>query len=294
MASSIAVTHYSDPGCPWAYSAWPALTTLQWRYGDQLQWRLVMIGLAETAERYLKSGYTPTRQVVGYQRFARDYGMPFGAVPKERICFTGLACRAVVATRLTQPEHEIAVFRALQFGQFVHAQLFDGDAGIRLALDSVPGLDADLVMAELRSDATEAAYEQDRAQTRTAAGSPTEFQGRAAQTDGPVRFTAPSLQFTRTGDAAMLEAGGFQHIDAYDVCIANLDTSLTRRAAPEDVVELLQAFGHPLTTAEVAHAFAPHLVIPDLALTTSKLLEAVGAGRARVTTLGNSALWSAA
>ncbi|MEA2377045.1 MAG: hypothetical protein QOD13_952, partial [Thermoleophilaceae bacterium] len=31
----IDVTHFTDPGCPWAYSAWPAHTTLRWRYGDQ-------------------------------------------------------------------------------------------------------------------------------------------------------------------------------------------------------------------------------------------------------------------
>ncbi|MEA2402680.1 MAG: hypothetical protein QOK00_3083, partial [Thermoleophilaceae bacterium] len=24
----IDVTHFTDPGCPWAYSAWPAHTTL--------------------------------------------------------------------------------------------------------------------------------------------------------------------------------------------------------------------------------------------------------------------------
>ena len=39
------VTHFTDPGCPWAYSAWPAHTTLRWRYGQQLRWTVVMIGL---------------------------------------------------------------------------------------------------------------------------------------------------------------------------------------------------------------------------------------------------------
>ncbi|MCW3015705.1 MAG: hypothetical protein JWO02_2797, partial [Solirubrobacterales bacterium] len=29
----ISVTHFSDPGCPWAYSASPAIAALQWRYG---------------------------------------------------------------------------------------------------------------------------------------------------------------------------------------------------------------------------------------------------------------------
>ena len=40
MAAMIDVTHFTDPGCPWAYSASPALTTLRWRYGDELRWTL--------------------------------------------------------------------------------------------------------------------------------------------------------------------------------------------------------------------------------------------------------------
>src|ERR687886_789453 len=52
------LTLFSDPGCPWAWSAGPAFATLQWRYGDQLQWRLVMIGLSETAEQDKRRGYT--------------------------------------------------------------------------------------------------------------------------------------------------------------------------------------------------------------------------------------------
>ena len=30
----IEVTHFTDPGCPWAYSAWPAHTTLRWRFRE--------------------------------------------------------------------------------------------------------------------------------------------------------------------------------------------------------------------------------------------------------------------
>ena len=43
----IEIVHFSDPGCPWAWSASPHLSVLHWRYGDQLRWRLVMIGLRE-------------------------------------------------------------------------------------------------------------------------------------------------------------------------------------------------------------------------------------------------------
>jgi predicted DsbA family dithiol-disulfide isomerase len=40
--TSITITHYTDPGCPFAWSAEPARRRLQWLYGDQLEWRLRM------------------------------------------------------------------------------------------------------------------------------------------------------------------------------------------------------------------------------------------------------------
>ena len=46
------VTHITDPGCPWAYSIEPSITTLRWRYGDQLEWRIVLIGLTESGAEY--------------------------------------------------------------------------------------------------------------------------------------------------------------------------------------------------------------------------------------------------
>src|SRR4029453_9373644 len=94
-------------------------------------------------------------------------------------------------------------------------------------------------------------YEADRRLARDAEGSPTEFQGKAARTDGPVRYTAPSLVFDRP-DGMCLEAGGFQPVEAYDVLIANLDCSLARRPAPQDPLAALDEAPYGLTTAEVA------------------------------------------
>ena len=109
---SVEVTYYSDPACPWAYSVSPALATLRWRYGDQLDWRLVTIGLTERAEQYLERGYTPARSARAYIGFRR-YGMPFTAAPRRRIAATSRACRALVAVRVRQPGLEFDAFRAL-------------------------------------------------------------------------------------------------------------------------------------------------------------------------------------
>ena len=121
----------------------------------------------------------------------------------------------------------------------------------------MPGIDVDALLEAADSTETEAAFAADRAEARTAAGTPTEFQGKSATTpDGEVRYTAPSLVFTGA-DGRTLEAGGFQSTEAYDVLIANLDTTLRRRAPAEDVAEVLAAFPDGVTTAEVAAVMAP-------------------------------------
>lgn len=289
---AIHVTHFSDPGCPFAYSASPALTALRWRYGDQLAWRHVMIGLTEDAAQYAERGYTTLRMAQGQRRFRR-FGMPFGRGPKQHLSATARACRAVIAVRLAHPELEWAAFRSLQFTQFTTDLPIESDEALRDALARLPGVDVDALVAAVDSDAVLAEYESDRREARTAAGSPTEFQGKAANTDGEVRYTAPSLRFEHT-DGRCLEAGGFQSLDAYDVCIANLDTSLERRGAPGDLVELLDAFPHGLTAAEVASCLVPMPDFADPGAAEDALLELADAGRAVAMPLGDGALWLSA
>ena len=290
----IDATLYTDPGCPWAYSAGPDIAVMRWRFGDGLRWRIATIGLTETPERYLKAGYTPARQKSGQlTNFRPRFGMPFSALPRERVVSTGRACRAIVATRLQQPQLEWAALRALQFGWFCTPLLLDEDEGIRTALSPVPGLDARAVVAALDDPAVAEAYESDRADARTAAGTPTEAQGKTATTDGPVRYTAPSVVF-ETGDGRILEAGGFQSVEAYDVCVANLDPSLPRREPAADPLDALGEFSHGLTTQEVAAVMAPALTDPDREAVRLRLVELAGEGKVAGTPIGDDVLWRTA
>ncbi|HTE58834.1 MAG TPA: hypothetical protein VK631_00695, partial [Solirubrobacteraceae bacterium] len=158
------------------------------------------------------------------------------------------------------------------------------------ALARVPQVDADAVIAGIEDPVTEAAYQADRALVRTAAGSPTEFQGKTANSDGAVRYTAPSLLFEHR-DGRRLEAGGFQPVEAYDVVIANLDPALERRPPGEDVLEILRAFPYALTTREVAAVMAPHLTAPDDAKAEEALIEGAASGAIRRETIGGGELW---
>jgi 2-hydroxychromene-2-carboxylate isomerase len=286
----ITVLHFSDPGCPWAYSASPAHATLRWRYGDQLDWRLVLIGLTEDARQYVDRGYTPERSAAGYRRFRR-YGMPFAYAPKRRVAATSRACRAVIAARQQDPALELPAFRALQLAQFASTLVLDDDGDLAAALRRVDGLDVATTIARIDDRDVVRAYEADRALARTADGSPTAAQGKAARTDGPVRYTAPSLVFER-GDTRF-EAGGFQPIEAYDVVLANLDPRLRRRPAPEDPLDVLTEAPTGFATAEVAEIMRPGLFPADREATEAALIAAAARGAVVRVPVGDDALWLA-
>src|SRR4051795_12493668 len=126
----IRTTLYTDPACPWAYSANPALRVLEWRYGDQLDWRLVRIGLREDPSG-IAASFDGARTAARWNVFHKLYGMPFAIAPKERAAATGRGCRAVVAARLLHPGSEWRVLRALAIAQFTTQLLLDDDERIR-------------------------------------------------------------------------------------------------------------------------------------------------------------------
>ena len=266
---------------------------IEWRYGDQLDWRLVLVGLSEDTSRYAEHGFTTLRMASSGLLFRERYGMPFAPNPKPRLSASSRACRAVIAARQQWPGSEWRVFRALQLANFNTPLLFDDDEQMREALGAVPGVDADQIIDLIDAPEVCADYERDKAETRAAAGSATELQGKAGNSDGAVRYTAPSLLF-ETPDGRRLEAGGFQPVEAYDVVIANLDPTLQRTPPPDDPGELLQYFDFGLTTQEVAALMTNGNDQPDRTAAEAALLALVYEGRAQRHAVGGDALWMAA
>jgi protein-disulfide isomerase-like protein with CxxC motif len=136
----ISVTLFNDPACPWGYSESPALRVIEWRYGDQLEWRLVLVGLSEDVSRYVEHGFTTLRMASSGVMFRERYGMPFAPSPKPGMSASSRACRAVIAARQQWPGSEWRVFRALQLANFNTPLLFDDDGQMRDVLAAVPGV----------------------------------------------------------------------------------------------------------------------------------------------------------
>lgn len=296
MTPRISATIFNDPGCPWGYSASPALRVLEWRYGAQVEWRLVLIGLTEAAQQYYDRGYTTRSNARGMLRFRR-YGMPLNAEPRVQLSATSPACRAIVAARIDAPGSEWRAMRAIQLAYFTTPMVLEDPDALRDALSHMDGLDGDTLMARIDDADVQAAYDADRAETRTAAATPGALQGKTANTDGSERFTAPSIIFTR-GDQR-LDATGFQPVEAYDVLVANLDPTLERRAPAATAHEALTGLagsvhGPWVATGEVAAIMAARNDVPDRDRAELELIELVDSGAARRIRMGDGAVWALA
>jgi protein-disulfide isomerase-like protein with CxxC motif len=292
--AQLTATHFTDPACPWAYSARPAHARLRWRFGGQIEWRLVLIGLSDSADAYEKRGYTPDRLLATQHRFSERFGMPFSFEPKPRMSGTARACRAIVAVRELDPALGEAALRALQLLQFTTPRLLDDDDDLRAMLATVPGLDAEAIVGRIDDPDIVELYEAGRALARSAEGSPTHVQDRHSTSDGPVRYTAPSVIF-EDQEGGRFEVGGFQPFEAYDTGLANLEPRLERRPAPESVLEPLAEFPEGLTTAEAASVMRPSdLVDAAPEATAAELAALEAAGNVVREPAGRDAIWRAA
>src|ERR1700748_358719 len=125
--AELTITDYTDPGCPFAWSAEPYRWRLRWLYGDQLDWQGRMVRLAEDGSVYEEEGFTTESLAQGSGHLAHHYHMPMDASVRPRVSGTVPACRAVVAVRRHQPELEAAMLRALRVLHF-SGQLLDAPA----------------------------------------------------------------------------------------------------------------------------------------------------------------------
>jgi hypothetical protein len=99
--ADVLITEYTDPDCPWAYSAEPFRRRLDWLYGERLEWQPRIVALADSPADYEQPGFGPARQSAAFRTIARDHGMPIDTTERPRIAATAPACRAVVTASVT-------------------------------------------------------------------------------------------------------------------------------------------------------------------------------------------------
>ncbi len=255
--ATLSITEFTDPACPFAWSAEPSRRRLEWLFGGQLEWHPRMVGLASSPEQYTDKGFTPERLSASLRSLSERHHMPMDTSLRPRMSATLPACHAVIATRLNEPERERALLRRLRVRHFA-GELLDE----RSTLDAAAA-DAGIAPGELSEwmgdPASEAALAEDLDLTRHPSREAVALKHKLAAWAEGWRYTCPSYEIVRAADGARVSVPGFQPLAAYEVAVANLLPAAERRGDPGSVEEVLAWAGEPLATAEVAAVCAIEL-----------------------------------
>ena len=248
--AAVRIVEYTDPGCPWAYSAEPFRRRLDWLYGDNLTWDVRMVGLSASPEEYRERGFTPERQSEAFRRIAHDHGMPIDTRVRPRMAATQPACRAIVAARRNAPERARTLLRRLRVRHFSGELLDEPDTIADAALDA--GLDPDELGRWAAEGETIRALEEDMAAARRPMPAALVLDEKLANWSGGRRYTCPSYEIVRVADDVRISVPGFQPFAVYDVITANLVPGVRREDLPGSAEEVLRWAGTPLASKEVA------------------------------------------
>lgn len=240
---TLEITHFTDPACPFAFSAEPVRQRLRWHYGDGLTWndRMIVLTLEPGEDRKLAQG-APTLQ--------RLHGMPIAPAPYPRPASSEPACRAVVAARLNAPAAAPALLRRLRVRTMAGGLLDDPELIAGAAADA--GLDPDELRRWAETADVGAALQADVEAARSPSAAARALDHKLGGPSEQRRYTAPSYELRNAATGETFAIPGFNPVETYEAAVANLAPELPRRAVPETVREILEWSPEPLATAEVA------------------------------------------
>ncbi len=233
------IDEFTDPLCPWAYSAEPFRRRLRWLYEGRIEWMPRMVVLADDAAGQAEKGFTPEKLAASAKQIARDHRMPIDTRVRDYVAGSRDACRAVVAARVHGAEHHArALLRALRVANFSGEQL-DRREVIDAAAQTATIDPAELHEWE-RDARTEAALEEDIAAARQPRPAARVLDSKLANWSGGRRYTCPSYEITRLADDVTIAVPGFQPFAVYDTILANLVPGMERRESPESAQDVLE------------------------------------------------------
>lgn len=248
MAADVLITEYTDPACPWAFSAEPFRRRLNWLYGEQIAWDVKLVGLSDGTG---SPKFTPEMLSNAYKKISHEHKMPIDTRVRERMAASVPACRAVVATRLNGTYDQTRrLLRRLRV-RTMSGELLDAPETIDGAARDA-GIDPSDLAQWVADPATQAALDEDMAAARQPMPAARVLDAKLANWSGGRRYTCPSYEVERVADGVKIAVPGFQPFAVYDVLLANLVPGVERRAAPESVEEVLEWTGTPLASIEVA------------------------------------------
>jgi predicted DsbA family dithiol-disulfide isomerase len=246
----VRITEFTDPACPWAYSAEPFRHRIDWLYEGSLTWEPRMVVLADNASDQEEKGFTPEKLADAYARIAHDHKMPIDTRERPYVAGSRDACRAVVAARVHADERAMRrLLRELRIRNFAGEMLDDG--GMIRAAAGAAGI-GDELEGWLADPEVESELERDAADARQPSPAARVLDHKLANWSGGQRYSCPSYEITRVSDGVRIAVPGFQPFAVYDAILANLVPGLDRRDPPGSAAEVLAWRQMPLSTQEVA------------------------------------------
>lgn len=156
------VAYFTDPLCPWSWSAEPELRRLQVEFSDQVQITYVMAGMSDEID--------PGPKLASTLDAAAQTGMP--ADPRIWLACPPTssypACTAVKAAE--EQGREGAYLRRLREGAFLHCERLDAAGALASAARDVGGMDLERFESALRSDSTAESFAADRERAHASCG----------------------------------------------------------------------------------------------------------------------------
>jgi len=247
----VTVSYHTDPGCPWSWGAEPAVRKLMTEFGDSLEWRWVMAGLA----RDLAPGESPAaplppevraQLMEEWLRVSEKTGAPLDPLlwRDGPLRSTYPACMAVKAAQEQAADGGYAYLRRLREAIVCERRKLDGAEAL-VEEARAAGLDVERFRSSLRSHAITEAFGADLEATEALAGEAADPDGRSAAGRGGVPL--PTAVF-EGGEQRRVVSGAV----AYD---ALREAAIACGAEPSgdghvSVEQALARFGR-LTTREV-------------------------------------------
>lgn len=258
-AEPVEVIEFTDPCCSWAWGTEPKLRRLRWRYGQRVQWRTVLGGLVDDA----RPAYEGMTVAESAQRLSRYWsrvsehtgapypvGLQWPPLTSHRM---GQATRA--AFRQSRPAGE-ALLRRCREAIFLVGRPPDTWERLAELAATVPDLDVERFVADLRDPVTAARYHTDLDETRRPNRHVRELSGdrpgigTAKPAGDGVRYAFPTLVVRGPDGEATVP--GWMDLDDYDAALETACHGITRDPTPPPTpAQALQRFG-VVTGADIA------------------------------------------
>lgn len=250
----VTVDYHTDPACPWSWATEPQVRALTVEFADDLEWRLVMGGLAREVAPDVspRAPLPPAAQaplIEEWLRVSAQSGAPLDPLTwaEGGIRTTYPACMAVRAASEQGQSAAFAYLRRLREGVMCERLKLDHSEALVEAARQA-GLDVERFRLALRSNAITEAFGADL--EATAALAEAQESRPAESSEGAGGAALPTLVFSGEGGREIVR--GRQRIDSYRRA-AEAAGARRQGSAPElrlGVEEAVRRFGR-LTTAEV-------------------------------------------